>query len=508
MAIKSIFIAMKQLILFYICMSTLLLSSAVFAEVKLVAVGPDKEIKFGEVFQVDFRLITDEVINVNNIIMSAKYDFVQLEVLRIRKSDAINASQLATPFDEERINFFATNRDSLLLPSGPFDISLFTVDFQMEEFTEGNGTYLSFDQGNYFQEGNSTTLLTGESLRIDFVGVIEPKEFNFGHTNIDSEPKTKDFIISNIRDTKLFIDDISFYPEEATLSMNNQCGKEVAAYSTCIVQVLFNPEETRHYNTTLEVFYRQYGGMKVDTLSILGEGVTLSGDTGEIPQCPIYGIQDNGINNTQFFMIDPITRQVMMLGDEHKKADIEGMSAHPTTGQLYGTSGDKTDQQGYLYLIDKQTGDINSIGATGFNEVDGLAFHPSGVLWGSAVGKGLITINPETAESELIVPFKDEIEDIVFNADGSILYAAQDSHIWSFDGQDLKVVCSNLPNQIEALSIVPGNALMFSFHHDKRNYIHVLDIDTCTVIEEQGLPTGLNDIEGLTWIPSCLTQAP
>jgi len=295
-----------------------------------------------------------------------------------------------------------------------------------------------------------------------------------------------------------------------SLSRNTKF-QEMSVMSLEIKTLVEGGEKTLKFSNNTEqlITLKNYSNtLVVRDAKITFNTIDSIGDPGEIPKCSIYGIQDNGINNTQFFVMDPITRKVMTLGDEHKKADIEGMAIHPETGQLYGSSGDNTDQKGHLYLIDKETGSTTSIGATGFKEVDGIAFDPSGALWGSAVGEGLISINPDTAESELVLPFKEEIEDMVFSPDGKTLYAAQDSTIWAFDGKDINIVCSNLPNQIEALHVVPGNALMFSFHHDQRGYINVLDIDTCEVVIEQGLPTGLNDIEGLTWVPSCLTDAP
>jgi hypothetical protein len=225
--------------------------------------------------------------------------------------------------------------------------------------------------------------------------------------------------------------------------------------------------------------------------------------------CPIYALQDHKRSDTQPFMIDPITGTVY--ADEnlvYLNADIEGLSLHPVTGELYCSSGDMTDKPGYLCKINRHTGELTYIGATGFKEVDSLAFHPDGSLWGWAVREGLITIDSETGQGTLFVPYdKEFVEDMVWSHDGQLLYATQDHNLWAYDGQILHLVCDNLPNQVEAIEMLPGEVLLFAFDGD--NHIRFWDIKRCTEIWEDEafeMPSNFNDIEGISSPSTCQPQ--
>jgi hypothetical protein len=223
--------------------------------------------------------------------------------------------------------------------------------------------------------------------------------------------------------------------------------------------------------------------------------------------CPIYGIQDHRVSDTQFFTISPSTKAVRDLGPLHKKHDIEGLAIDQATGTLYCTSGDKTDKQGHLYRIDRETGGLTDIGPTGFIEVDSLAIRPSdGTFWGWAVGDGLITIDPEkNGQGRLIVPYNDElVEDMVWSYDGHFLYVTQGRNLLVYDGEKLDIACNNLPGSVEAVEMLPGNMLMFAFHQDNSARIHVLDINSCEVILEEAIDTPYKDIEGMAWWFACM----
>jgi len=247
------------------------------------------------------------------------------------------------------------------------------------------------------------------------------------------------------------------------------------------------------------------------TVTIDGEepvSLDFVSDWDEAFACPIYAIQDHRVSDTQFFMISPSTKAVRDLGTLYKKHDIEGLAIDQATGTLYGTSGDKTDKQGHLYRIDRETGELTDIGPTGFIEVDSLAIRPSdGTLWGWAVGDGLITIDPETGQGTLVIPYdKPFVEDMVWSYDGNSIYATQGHNLWVYDGEILDIACDNLPGEVEAVEMLPGNALMFAFHQDNSARIHVLDIESCEVIVEEAIDTPYKDIEGMAWWFGCLSQ--
>jgi hypothetical protein len=97
--------------------------------------------------------------------------------------------------------------------------------------------------------------------------------------------------------------------------------------------------------------------------------------------CQLYGIHDEGLNDTQFFTVSLDTLEVKALGESYPSYDIESLDAHPDTNALYAASGDDTDNPRHLYTVNTQTGALNDMGSTGFTEIEGLTFHPDGTLW-------------------------------------------------------------------------------------------------------------------------------
>jgi hypothetical protein len=84
-------------------------------------------------------------------------------------------------------------------------------------------------------------------------------------------------------------------------------------------------------------------------------------------------------------------------------ADIEGLTIHPATGQLYGWD-DSTDQ---LVLINPGTGAGTAVGPSGIAPVDvGLTFDQAGNLWladeGGASNGSLYSVNPLTGAAALV----------------------------------------------------------------------------------------------------------
>ena len=66
---------------------------------------------------------------------------------------------------------------------------------------------------------------------------------------------------------------------------------------------------------------------------------------------------------------------------------------------IYAASGNDVGPgklKGHLVVVDAHNGVLVSIGHTGFEEVNSLAFTREGTLYGWAKGKGLITLDTET----------------------------------------------------------------------------------------------------------------
>ena len=229
--------------------------------------------------------------------------------------------------------------------------------------------------------------------------------------------------------------------------------------------------------------------------------------------CQFYGVHDEGLNNTQFFTVSPETFEVKALGKMKKAYDIEALDVHPQTGKLFAASGKDTKTKGHLYQLNSKTGELTSIGFTGYKEIDGLSFHPDGTLWGWATGDGLVTIDTATGQANLEVPYSGEVEDLTWNNAGTILYGVGNivdgssdtgTKLLSYDGTILTTVCEELTQslEIEALDTLPDDTLIFGLHGKNSLPLGVIDVNTCQIVAEQEISTSYNDVEGIAW-PNC-----
>ncbi|MFK5969057.1 MAG: hypothetical protein QM487_02900 [Candidatus Marithrix sp.] len=238
-----------------------------------------------------------------------------------------------------------------------------------------------------------------------------------------------------------------------------------------------------------------------------------------------YAVDDQGLNNSQFFTISP-DLSVNRLGSVRKGADIEGFDVDQSDGKIYVSSGDDTDNPGYLYRLDPVNGSLIRIGAIQtdthhFKEVDGLSFRPSDyTLWGWAQGEGLLTIDKTTGKATLVIGYNGEIEDLTWDNEGKILYAVENIHetnafdsepdkngavLWAYDGNNAKEVCrkivKDLP-EIEALETLANNELLFGFHQSKKLLIYTINPTTCGITQQGEIDIKYSDIEGISLVPS------
>jgi hypothetical protein len=229
--------------------------------------------------------------------------------------------------------------------------------------------------------------------------------------------------------------------------------------------------------------------------------------------CQLYGVHDEGLNNSQFFTISPDTFEVKALGEMYKAHDIEALDIHPQTGDLFAASGKDTNKPAHLYKVDKDSGELTDIGTTGLKEIDGLSFHPDGTLWGWSTGDGLVTIDTVTGKANLEVSYSSEVEDLTWNNAGTILYGVGNivdgssdagTKLLSYDGTTLTTVCEELTQslEIEALDTLPDDTLIFGLHGKNNLPVGVIDVQTCKIVAEQEISTGYNDVEGIAW-PNC-----
>jgi len=237
----------------------------------------------------------------------------------------------------------------------------------------------------------------------------------------------------------------------------------------------------------------------------------------------VYAVHDGGKNNSQIVKIDP-SLNFTPLGPEYPGYDLEALDISPDN-RLYAASGRNVGgdgKQGYLYIVDMITGDITEkVGYIGYKEIDGISFNPvNGTLWGWTPKAGLITINPDTAESSVELAATGEYEDLTWDNAGEILYAAQNdpasghdqtAGIVAYDGTNLTFVCDMEitalvgKGEIEALEMLPDGNLAFGYNNTgNQPWAAVVNLVDCNItrIDLAYHAPLYNDIEG---IAACIT---
>jgi hypothetical protein len=166
----------------------------------------------------------------------------------------------------------------------------------------------------------------------------------------------------------------------------------------------------------------------------------------------LYAVQDWSLNDSQFFFSDPIGTPFAAFSPIYYDCDIEALDILPQTDELFAAAGDDTERNSHLYKVDKPSGTLFDLGDLGgrerIDEVDAISFHPkTGNLWGWSQCEGLFIVDrqlippdglpikrcekaPEVPpiEAELVFQYPGEIEDIEWNDDGSVLYAVENMH--------------------------------------------------------------------------------
>lgn len=267
----------------------------------------------------------------------------------------------------------------------------------------------------------------------------------------------------------------------------------------------------------------------------------------KLEHCVMYALHDEKLNDSQVITIDPFVKGVGVvapLGPLHTAHDIEGIAVLPAKdglGTLYGSTGSDGVagvRDGFIYKIDRDTGSISDVGATGFHEVSSLAVsRVDNTLWGWARGSektiivngkskkvrvgpiGPIVINPTTGSGTLAVPtgtFLDadgyklssvpDVEGLAWSNDGKKLYAMSGRVLWAFDPQTkavTKVCAKTVDAEVEALEMQPNGILLLGTDSDKdggKIGIQAFDPTSCQVVASRifkNLP--YTDVESIAW---------
>ncbi|EDN69296.1 secreted protein [Beggiatoa sp. PS] len=220
--------------------------------------------------------------------------------------------------------------------------------------------------------------------------------------------------------------------------------------------------------------------------------------------CQLYAVNDKGLNHSQFLTINLDTHEVNQLGPLYPSYDIEALAIHPETNLIYAASGDDAmnGNNGYLYLVDAQTGELFSIGYTGFDEIEDLAFGNDGTLWAWSKGNGLITLDLVTGVGTLAIPSDKLVEGLTLSKEPNhtVFYGSVNTELLIYDLETdrLDEVCTNLLGETEALEMMPDDLLLISTHQDTTFSLHAFDPKICQIVEEANIPTEqFNDVEGI-----------
>jgi peptidoglycan hydrolase CwlO-like protein len=230
--------------------------------------------------------------------------------------------------------------------------------------------------------------------------------------------------------------------------------------------------------------------------------------------CQVYGVQDEGINNSIFFVYNPVDQTVKQIGETCQGCDLEAMAIHPVTDEIYLGSGDNAvgHPNGHLFKLDANTGALRSVGVTGFEDISGLIFDDYGILWGWAKDQGLVTLNTETGQGHLELPSSIRLADLSWDSNYQTLYGVVGKELWSYDPNNgnANKLCENLPRKTEAIkalptSVSPAGIVWIGSHNNNKTELQAYEIATCQPQKDLNLSIGYNDVEGIS-MPTAACQ--
>ncbi|TNF71706.1 MAG: hypothetical protein EP299_11070 [Acidobacteria bacterium] len=234
----------------------------------------------------------------------------------------------------------------------------------------------------------------------------------------------------------------------------------------------------------------------------------------------IYAVDDIAGRSSQFFTLDGAA--VMDCGPVQEAYNIEGLEGH--NGVLYGSSGDVSNEipgvrmSGALYTVDGDDCEPHFIGETGFSDIEGLAFHPSGVLFGIDESAGVVTIDTSTGAATWVAPDDgNKMEAITWSHDGEVLFGSGEnegtsprtSTLYSYlctsgslttgdcAGGGWVTVSNMLPGEVEGLETAANGDLIVGVHSDSGDaMIYYWSLDTSAPYNEV-VTQNHSDVEGL-----------
>ncbi len=246
----------------------------------------------------------------------------------------------------------------------------------------------------------------------------------------------------------------------------------------------------------------------------------------------MYGVQDFGLNNTQFVLIDLDTLGIIRdLGPRYPGYDIEGLDIN-AANELYASSGDDTDKPGMLYKVDPLTGNLIEIGQICFEyegqnvcgtEMSAISFNPlANGLSGWSEECGLVNINiTDPSQSTLVFPlatdgfvaclsndsrvhrqYSSHIEDLTWDSTGESVYVANSGNVEKYtvttdsDGVIKATLSKEQPvgGNVETVEMLPDGATLIIGQNGSRHLKTLSDDGVLTSHADLGK---YNDIEAI-----------
>jgi hypothetical protein len=117
----------------------------------------------------------------------------------------------------------------------------------------------------------------------------------------------------------------------------------------------------------------------------------------------LYGADGAGGDPSNLLLLDPSSGSVLQTGGPIGFA-VTGLALDPSTGTLYGVTGNEDPTAHHLITIDKTTGAGTDVGNVGL-VVNDITFTPDGTLFGfSRSAKALVTIDKATGAGTVVGP--------------------------------------------------------------------------------------------------------
>lgn len=231
--------------------------------------------------------------------------------------------------------------------------------------------------------------------------------------------------------------------------------------------------------------------------------IVFSVSQAKMTEIVLYGVQDSGGSPSQLFKLNLDSGEFVNLGKPHQQFNIEASAINPLTGQWYVIAGGSGREDGKLFLVNKMTGQftfIGNTGATSSRKIQSASFHPAGVLWAAQEKVGLVTVDLVDGSLTVQLPLKNDWGGLAWNLAGTLLYAANDRQLVSYNpvSGEVTQVCADgfLPKKTEALEFTAKGELLGA--SDGSSHLFLVDPDNCQLeFLEQTLP--YDDVESLAF---------